>query len=225
MLAHQLPALLPVRSFWDELPGIFDWLHGAIRAPAMPAFPIGAGDTIIRERVVPYPLGITGQSHIEIVRFAAANRLIVNLDYRAQDGVRSSRAIEPYSLRRSRGGDVLLMAVREADGQPRSYRADSILGAGVTQRTFTPRYPIELTPTGSQGIPPISSKPATTRTRSSHRSSPFESVSRGPSYIYRCTVCGKEFARKAQDATLRPHKNKRGHDCFGRYGAFVRTKD
>lgn len=28
MLDHQLPALLPVSSFWEALPEIFNWLHG-----------------------------------------------------------------------------------------------------------------------------------------------------------------------------------------------------
>jgi hypothetical protein len=61
-----------------------------------------------------------GQTFIEAIRFAAANRLLVNLDYRDQQGKRSTRTIEAYSLRRSRAGDVLLMAVRAEDGQPRS---------------------------------------------------------------------------------------------------------
>ena len=221
MLAHQLPALLPVQSFWDELPSLFDWLHGAAQPPTMPAFPMGAGETIIRERALSPSLGITRQSHIETIRFAAANRLVVDLDYQAQDGVRSKRAIEAYSLRRSRAGDVLLMAVREADAQPRSYRVDNILGAAVTQRNFTPRYPIELTPTASQIISPMGSNAGIAPLR---RASSFGGVSTGPSYVYRCSVCGREFARKTHDATLRPHKNKGGYDCYGRYGIYARTK-
>ena len=72
----------------------------------------------------------------------------------------NKRQIHPrnrgHSLRRSRAGDVLLMAVRAEDNQPRSYRVDSILGVSQTQTTFLPRYPIELTPTGSQSIPSTS---------------------------------------------------------------------
>ena len=30
MLEHQLPALLPVATFWDALPEIFNWLRGAV---------------------------------------------------------------------------------------------------------------------------------------------------------------------------------------------------
>ena len=88
-----------------------------------------------------------------MIRFAAANRLLVEIDYRDKQGNRSTRAIEAYSLRRSQAGDVLLMAVRADSGQPRSYLVDSILGVKATQTSFTPRYPIDLTPSDPQSIP------------------------------------------------------------------------
>ena len=91
-----------------------------------------------------------------MIRFAAANRLLVEIDYRDKQGNRSTRAIEAYSLRRSRAGNVLLMAVRADSGQPRSYLVGSILGVRPTQTPFTPRYPIELAPTGLQSIPSTS---------------------------------------------------------------------
>ena len=143
MLEHQLPALLPVTTFWDALPDIFNWLRGAVTQP-LAAMPVGAGDTLIRERVVDLPAGSRGQSFVEMIRFAAANRLLVEIDYRDKQGNRSTRAIEAYSLRRSQAGDVLLMAVRADSGQPRSYLVDSILGVKPTQTPFTPRYLIEL---------------------------------------------------------------------------------
>ncbi len=152
MLEHQLPALLPVTTFWDALPEIFSWLRGAVEQP-LAAMPFSAGDTLIRERVVDLPAGSRRQSLIEMIRFTAANRLLVEIDYRDKQGNRSTRAIEAYLLRRSQAGDVLLMAVRAASGQPRSYLVDSILGVKPTQTPFTPRYPIELTPSGPQSIP------------------------------------------------------------------------
>ena len=45
------------------------------------------------------------------------------------------------------------MAVRADNGQPRSYLVNSILGVNATQTSFSPRYPIELTPSGPQTIP------------------------------------------------------------------------
>lgn len=236
MLQHQLPALLPIATFWDALPDIFDWLAGAHVQP-LAAMPEGAGNALIRERFIALPAGGRGQSHIEMIRFAAANRLLVEIDYRDKQGHRSTRAIEAYSLRRSQAGDVLLMAVRADDGQPRSYLVDSILGVKTTQTPFSPRYPIELSPIGTQSIPQTSRSasagafgvrraPAIRRStsRRSARAAGFTSAG-GPTYVFRCPVCGKTFNKKSHDSTLNKHKNNRtGHDCFGTFGIFVKTK-
>lgn len=225
MLNHQLPALLPIASFWDALPEIFGWLHGTDAPPVLPAMPPvgGASAEIIRERIVGFPMGSRSQAFIEAIRFAAANRLLVNLDYRDQQGKRSARVIEPYSLRRSLAGDVLLMAVRADSGQPRSYRIDSILGVVPTQTSFSPRYPIELTSSGPQSIPPASRSEGVITSRTSTRRRTRKSSS-GPSYVFRCTVCGKLFERKSYDNMLRAHKNRAGYQCHGTYGTYVRTK-
>lgn len=152
MLEHQLPALLPVATFWEALPEIFAWLEGAA-AETLPAMPIRAGERLIRERIIGLPPASRGQNFVEMIRFAAANRLLVEIDYQDKQGNRSTRAVDAYSLRRSATGDVLLMAVRADNGQPRSYLVNSILGARTTQMPFSPRYPIELTPSGPQSIP------------------------------------------------------------------------
>jgi Nucleotidyl transferase AbiEii toxin, Type IV TA system len=223
MLNHQLPALLPLTSFWDALPEIFNWLHGQVAASVLPAGPLIGGATggAIRERIISLPIGVRGQNFIETVRFAAANRLLVEIDYRDKKGVRSTRAIEAYSLRRSRAGEVLLMAVRSADGKDRSYLVDSILGVTPTQTSFTPRYPIELTPSGPQLIPQTSRSTGSQIVRTSrHR----HISSSGPAYVFRCMVCGKLFERKTHDSTLRSHKNRAGYQCYGTYGTYVRTK-
>ncbi|MCY4350596.1 MAG: nucleotidyl transferase AbiEii/AbiGii toxin family protein [Thiotrichales bacterium] len=236
MLEHQLPALLPVTTFWDALPEIFDWLQGIVTQP-LAAMPVGVGDTLIRERVVDLPTGSQGQSLIEMIRFSAANRLLVEIDYRDKQGNRSTRAIEAYSLRRSRAGDVLLMAVRADSGQPRSYLVDSILGVKSTQTPFAPRYPIELTPSGPQSIPrttrssagsTIGTDRAWTGRRSpvrrATRSTNFQRTS-DSTYVFKCTVCGKTFYRKTYDAALNKHKHKRtGYQCYGTIGMYVRTK-
>ena len=199
--------------------------------------PIGAGDTLIRERIIGLPAGGRGQNYIEMIRFAAANRLLVEIDYRDKQGNRSTRAIEAYSLRRSQAGDVLLMAVRADNGQSRSYLVDSILGVATTQTPFSPRYPIELTPSGPQSIPQAASSgsgggfgvqraPVIRRSpaRRLTRSTSFAGAN-GPTYVFKCSVCGKTFNKKSYDATLNKHKNSRtGYECYGRFGTFVRTK-
>jgi predicted nucleotidyltransferase component of viral defense system len=149
MLNHQLPALLPVSTFWDALPEIFAWLSGGI-SPALSPMPLGREDVVIRDRIIPLPTGTRGQTLIDLIRFAATNRLLVEIDYVDKQGIRSTRDIEAYSLRRSKAGDVLLMAVRADNGQARSYLVEKILGAKPTLKSFAPRYPIELTPSGLQ---------------------------------------------------------------------------
>lgn len=221
MLNHQLPALLPITSFWDALPEIFQWLHDQVAVPVLPTMAMAANAPLIQERIIIFPAGSHAQSFIETIRFAGANRLVVEIDYRDQKGNRSTRPIEAYSLRRSKAGDVLLMAVRADDGQPRSYLMNSILGVTPTQRTFAPRYPIELTPTGFQSIPQTSRSAGIQTTRTSRRR---RTSSSGPTYVFRCTVCGKLFERKTHDSTLRPHKNRAGYQCYGAYGTYVRTK-
>ncbi len=80
---------------------------------------------------------------LEKIRFAAANRLCVDLYYKG-----SHRLIEPYSLRRTQAGNILLFAVRHNTDEPRSYRVDRIQGAEVTDTPFVPKHVIELTPSG-----------------------------------------------------------------------------
>jgi hypothetical protein len=222
MLAHQLPALPPVETFWDELPAFFDWLEGGA-APAIPAAYVGApGEEVIRERTLRLPLSGAAQSYLEIIRFAASNRLCVDLVYQG-----STRRIEPYSLRRTKDGNIILHAHNLDRGEHRSYRVDRIQGAQVTNQTFVPRFEIELTPAGPVAIAPTTARaPARSsggfgtstrsqpyRARTSRRSTDFG----GPTYVYECAYCGKRFRRKKQTTSLNPHKDKSGYPCSGRY--------
>ncbi|WBQ11333.1 nucleotidyl transferase AbiEii/AbiGii toxin family protein [Hyphomonadaceae bacterium ML37] len=144
MLGHQLPTLPDLEAFLGGLPEFFSWLEGERRPEALQAYPHQAGAMLIRERTLPAAVPQRARPALEIIRFAAANRLCVDLTYRPEDGGISTRRIEPYSLRQSQAGDVLLMAVRRDNGQPRSYRTDRIINASVTNETFKPRYEIEL---------------------------------------------------------------------------------
>jgi predicted nucleotidyltransferase component of viral defense system len=153
MLAHQLPALPPLDSFWDALPEFFAWLAGGARPETPAAFPMAAGDDLYRPALGMIEGAGAFASALEIIRFAAANRLTVELDYVTKDRVRSTREIEAYSLRRTGEGKVILHANRSDTGEHRSYLIDGIRGARATGRTFTPRFAIELTPGGYQSIP------------------------------------------------------------------------
>ncbi len=141
MLAHQLPVLPPFQQFWDELFDVFDWLHETKEKEVLATVPAFGGGAI-DESWSPPPMAQAWHTEapLEVVRFAAANRLCVDLEYNNEH-----RLIEPYSLRRTRDGNILLHAVRQEDGQPRSYRVDRIQDATATNVSFSPRYTIELT--------------------------------------------------------------------------------
>jgi hypothetical protein len=137
MLAHQLPALPPLQSFLDELPLLFGWLEGTADFEDLPPLPMGADE----EAWSPPPTVATWRAGIplETVRFAATNHLCVDLLY---DG--SWRRIEPYSLRRTSAGRLLLHAERRDGTGHRTYGIDKIGGIRTTSTPFRPRHPIEF---------------------------------------------------------------------------------
>ena len=221
MLAHQLPALPPVETFLDVLPAFFTWLGGGSAPPVSPAYPGGPGEELIRERALRLPGPSAVRPYVEIIRFAAANRLCVELDY-----LGSTRRIEPYSLRRTLDGNVVLHAHNVDRGAHRSYRVDRIQDARVTNQTFTPRYAVELTPKGPVAIEPTTPRGWLQEPDRPRRPPRRRSIraSRGPTYVYRCSYCRKRFYRKKRTRTLNPHKDKSGHPCYGRYAELVDTR-
>jgi len=152
MLAHQVSVLPPFEQFWQVLPAVFGWLYQAIEKVI--ATPIPTMGEILDTTWSP-PAMVQAWNEpvpLELIRFAAANRLCVNLTYNG-----SQRLIEPYSLRRSRVGNLLLYAVKHNTGEIRSYRVDRIEGVDVTNTMFVPKYLIELT-TSSLAFSPVVQK-------------------------------------------------------------------
>jgi hypothetical protein len=229
MLAHQLPACPPFEEFWQELPAVFDWLNTDVALPTLPAIQLGreALDTTWRLPPMVTAWGIGARS-LESIRFAAANRLCIQLDYTREDGERTSPTIEPYSVRRTLAGDLLLFGVKADTGGIRSYRVDRINSATVTRQAFRPRYAVELTASGPLNALSIerlpSNSPGRAPTRSPAARKPARTAAAAPqrgfglSYSFACTVCGKTFKRSTYDPTLNPHKNKQGWPCPGRVG-------
>jgi hypothetical protein len=165
-----------------------------------------------------------GASSIEIIRFAASNRLCVELDYIDDQGQPRTRIIEPYSLRRTQAGNIVLHAVRADSGGHRSYRVDRIQSARTTQQTFSPRYAVELTASGPIVAPSPSRTSGSTAPRHSRSRSRATAWRSGPIYTYQCGLCGKHFERKTRDSTLRPHKSPSGLPCSGRRGMLMDTR-
>ena len=167
---------------------------------------------------------------LDRIRFAAVNRLCVELDYRKENGRQQHYVIEPYSLRATAEGNTLLYGVKLPTDETRAFRIDRIVAVNITRQAFTPRYSIDFIPTGPVELSggqfsaesPVSPRglrrpPRPKAPRPRKRSS-------GLKYVFRCTVCGKTFSKSSHHATLNPHKNKRGSPCNGRVGTFIKTR-
>jgi predicted nucleotidyltransferase component of viral defense system len=232
MLGHQVPVLPTFEQFWQELPEVFEWLYRAVEKAAPVSIPV-MGQAI---DAAWHPPAMATAWHIttplELIRFAAANRLCVNLRYVDAQGNRKTPTIEPYSLRRTRDGNLLLYAVKHNTGEDRSYRVDRIQGAEVTKIPFTPKYAIELTATGPASVPPTTMRASGARVARPQRVNPIFSqpgISRitsdyGPKHVYECTLCGRRFTHKTHDSTLNRHNDKHGYPCPGRTGIYITTK-
>ncbi len=228
-LRHQLQALPPFDSYWGELPAFFSWLEDPESIGQLGAIPSqseGEATTITLEAGSPYT------STLERVRFAAVNRLCVELDYRKQNGQRSTYVIEPYSLRTTSEGNLLLYGVKLPAGQIRCFRTDRIISATVTQQAFTPRFSIDFIPEGPVRLS-ARQMTSTSLTMPQRRSSvPRARTGRtrarrssgGPKHVYQCPVCGKHFTRSTHNSRLNAHKTKQGYPCSGRTGYYVKTR-
>jgi len=143
MLGHQLPRPLPpFAEFWNALDPIFAWLDGQRPRTALRRAELGKN----LDPGWSAPRAITSWRRripIETIRYAGANRLKIEIDYRAEQGRSGPRVVEPYSLRRTQDGNLVLFVVND-HGQLRSYRVDRIAGVRPTTTPFTPRYAIEF---------------------------------------------------------------------------------
>jgi len=219
MLGHQLPVLPPFESFWNALPEFFVWLNEPAVEGALPG--VLASIHAVDDEELYRPAigalrreGISGSSFVEAIRFAGVNRLRVRLTYQG-----SVRTIEPYSLRRTRAGQIVMYAIKTETREVRSYRVDRIQNVEITREVFVPVYAVELTAGETGSIPPTSRSQlhvggyASTQRARAHSS--------GPTYIYQCPMCQKKFRRKTHDSKLNPHKTEHGWACSGRHGYFV----
>jgi predicted nucleotidyltransferase component of viral defense system len=215
MLAHQLPVLPPFIDFWAALVEFFRWLEGTFVPPALATVPLAANELPIDLLLTPPTARTWGTGvPLETIRFAAANRLCVRLGYGG-----SVRVIEPYSLRQTRDGNLVIHAIRADSGEHRSYRVERIQSVEVTNQTFAPKYQIEFSATGPIRAVPTTTAPAPPRSVSRRPSSsaPRRST-HGYYYVVQCPYCQKKFRRTTRDTKLNEHKTKQGYRCSGSRG-------
>ncbi len=113
MLAHQLPVLPPVADFWEALPEIFTWIMSGAEAPQRARIDPGSGEIAIRSRVLPMAVPLRARSTLEIIRFAAANHLCVDVISL------SSRHLRVALVARLTRGRAFETTIRKLDPMPR----------------------------------------------------------------------------------------------------------
>ncbi len=147
MLAHQLPNLPPLESFWKDIRPFFEWLNGTLAEEKTVA--VGRVDEVIFQpgRVAnAYSLDAV----LQRIQFAAANRVCIELKYHEK-----SRMTEPLSFRRAQNGSRLFYAFERESSQVKAFALDKIQGAAVTNIPYTEKYPVEISPSGAISMPPI----------------------------------------------------------------------
>jgi predicted nucleotidyltransferase component of viral defense system len=216
MLGHQLGQLPGFEDHFGQLEGLFAWLNGT-PLPAEALQPI-APDEEWSPPPIEWRRG--DQDRLEPVRFAAVNRLCIDLGYGG-----SNRIVEPYSLRHTRAGNILLYAIRSDNRELRAYRIDRIQTIAVTAHNFAPVFRVEFSPEGRLSVPLAVRVPrrASFGRRSTHRRTRIGSSS--TVYIIQCTYCSRVFRRGQYSLTLKHHKDpSSGLPCPSTIGAHIDTE-
>lgn len=220
MLAHQLPSLPTAETFLARLADALRWLAPsapAERVPITAAAPLPRVDVRAGETpIAPAPSTVwRAPVPLETVRFAGANRLLIEFIYSGK-----ARTLEPYSLRRSSRDNVLLYGWELQSSQIKAFDVSKMSGLRTTSRTFVPRYAVEFSAAAGAipDAPPVQRSLARTFRRPSRR------TSSGPVYVFRCPVCQKEFRHRRNDPTLRRHRMSAGGPyCSSRRGYLERV--
>lgn len=218
MLAHQLPVLPALDGILERLSGLLQWIEQpevVPAAPTLPAAPVPAGTVPLSAAGIRY---WGGGSPLEVVRFAGANRLLIEFDYNGRH-----RIAEPYSLRTAEAtGNLLLYAWESGATHIKAFKVAAMSAVRATGKSFQPRYRVELTSTGALSAPPAA-RPSRTARYPTRSSTPRrrKAAGFGPTYVFECPYCRKRFRHSTNDSALRKHKNKQGWDCPGRTGYLI----
>jgi predicted nucleotidyltransferase component of viral defense system len=151
MLAHQLPTLPPLESFWDDIEPFFDWIEGNLKEEQLVSY------SKIDEE--PYQPGrVFGisllNSIINKIQFATANRVCISFTYHNK-----ARIVEPFSFRRAKNGNPLIYGYEKDADTPKSFSLHKIQDLSITNLPYREkRYPIDINASGDVVMPPIRRK-------------------------------------------------------------------
>jgi len=209
MLAHQLPSLPPLESFWEDLAPFFDWLHGSLNEERLVAQKM--------EEETPLSFGRISygciDGHIHKIQFSAASRVCIKMMYHNKN-----RTIEPISFRRARNGNRIFYGFERESEKIKAFSISEIHSVEITSLPYHEKYPVEISASGAVSMPPIRREKASS---SSFRSPKVRRpTSSSLKYKFRCPTCGRLFSKQSYDSNLGEHKNKDGYRCYGRSGIF-----
>ena len=141
MLEHQLPFLPPLDSFLQVLPDFFKWFKGKQPSEEKTPYKLSEGESLVSKQTPLLPLKQEIKSYIELIRFASANRLCVNLKYQ-----KSIYKVECYSLRKTKTDNFILYTWNTGKKEVCRWEVNHMQDIEITDHSFTPRYLVELTP-------------------------------------------------------------------------------
>lgn len=149
MLAHQLPSLPTLESFWSDISPFFDWLNGSIQVENLVS--VSKADEVIFQ-----PGRVTNAYNLDAVlqkiQFAAANRTCVELKYHNKN-----RIVEPLSFRRTKDGNRLFYGFERDSNHAKAYALNKIENVSITNIPYTEKYPVEISGSGTVSMPPVRS--------------------------------------------------------------------
>ena len=139
MLAHQLPALPDLDELLRRLPGLLSWIDEpavVLAEMRLASVPIPADE----RRVAATGMRYWGKGlPLETIRFAGANRLLVEFEH---DGIR--HVIEPYALAETATGNILLYGWEQASSRIEMFDVTMIERLRIPGNSFSPRYRVDL---------------------------------------------------------------------------------
>jgi hypothetical protein len=149
MLAHQLPSLPPIASFWADLAPFFDWLEGQLNVEQLVSPDIISGELF---QVGSLHDGLTDNiAALNRIQFAAANRVCITLEYKDK-----LRTIEPLSFRRNtKNGNRLFYGYERDAEHVKAYSLARIQSVAITNLSYIEKYPVEISATGAISMPPV----------------------------------------------------------------------
>jgi len=92
-----------------------------------------------------------GGTSLRKIQFSAANRVCIKLQYKNK-----SRTVEPLSFRiNTKTGNRLFYGYERDAGHVKAYSILKIQSVEITNLSYTEKYPVEISSTGSISMPPI----------------------------------------------------------------------